>query len=257
VVNFVHDNRLASVVTAAVGNGPLNIVINGMPLEQITTLVIESDSIILNGNAHPVLPGMRYFSGLQIERGIPSALPGHLATCREHLLRQAHPASLVFLLDEQRLTHFTTGFQQTLATHFQESTRELFDGDFLTGVHRISGCGPGLTPAGDDLLAGFFAARHLLAAVQGQPADDSLRSARQAARSKNLIADSALRMAAKGCFTARVKHLMHALIDGKQRDIRSATDDVLQQGSTSGADWLTGFIMTLQHAHEKIIAQLI
>ena len=251
VVNFVQDDWLASLVLKSVGNGPLNIVVEGTVLLNAVSLVVEPEHIQINDNAYPIVSGARYCSSLQIPSQIPPAFGEHLIACRTRFLQQAHPLSLAFLLDQHRLTAFRSGFEKAMAEQINEGAAALFDGDILSGIPRVKGCGMGLTPAGDDLLAGLFAAKHLIAAMRGQDVHEFLHTAYLTARSRNLIADSALRMAAQGVFVEYVKRLMLSLLQGTPTAVCSAVDDVLLHGETSGADWLSGFLLTLFNEFEE------
>lgn len=116
----------------------------------------------------------------------------------------------------------------------------------------LIGCGPGLTPSGDDFLVGFFAAHYLggsslLAELRRQGWDREL--AARAKRQTTVVSAELLACALQGKFS---EHLIQACaaISGLCRDSRrdAALQDgplerLLAWGSTSGTDTLTGLTL--------------
>jgi hypothetical protein len=95
-------------------------------------------------------------------------------------------------------------------------------------VSELAGLGPGLTPAGDDLLAGYIAGLVLL---HGQR-KKAIRLADDAAARTGSLSATLLRHAALG----EVPEPVHALL---------ATGDarpLLSFGHSSGAAWLRGLV---------------
>ncbi|NIS82870.1 MAG: DUF2877 domain-containing protein [Anaerolineales bacterium] len=111
----------------------------------------------------------------------------------------------------------------------------------LNGAKALAGLGGGLTPAGDDWIVGCLLALHTIK-------DDA-----QAKRWGSAIFDVAavrtttlsvalLRAAVGGACSERWHVLFGALLEGEDREIRQAVNDLAQLGHTSGADSLAGFV---------------
>ena len=151
VANYTDGSRLVVLSDRSVGFGPINIVIEG-DLPEADALVVEPDALCLGSRRYAF--GPRYDSSLPtnpINRDM-------LAALAEHLRAVAHPQSLAFLLDESRISNFRDGFEQNLVRQIQAGVEKLFGHKPAQGARMLRGCGFGLTPSGDDLLAGVMIA---------------------------------------------------------------------------------------------------
>jgi hypothetical protein len=94
----------------------------------------------------------------------------------------------------------------------------------------LLGRGPGLTPAGDDVVAGALAALALLGAPDPAAVGAVLGAAAEAT---TLLSAALLRCAARGQVLPQAAELLHALCGGSPT--ASALDALLAVGATSGA----------------------
>lgn len=109
----------------------------------------------------------------------------------------------------------------------------------------LIGLGPGLTPSGDDAIAGIEAALHAL----GHPAAGFLATALDdvVARTTDVSA-ALLRHAARGEFSERIHRLIAALLGEDTAAIPLAIERAVAWGATSGADCLIGVLAGLDAA---------
>ena len=113
--------------------------------------------------------------------------------------------------------------------------RMLLDGD-LTGLARlVGGRGPGLTPAGDDLLAGALVAD---AAIRPEAAGERRRAA--AASPTTDVAAAFLRWAAGGLCIQPVHDILDAMAAGDRAREDEARTRLVGIGASSGAALLLG-----------------
>jgi hypothetical protein len=112
-------------------------------------------------------------------------------------------------------------------------------GDLPAAVDALAGRGPGLTPAGDDTLAGIL----VVLAIVGHDHTELERAA-TAART-HAISRAFLLWAARGQSVAPVHHLLTALADGDGAGVERHRSSVAALGQTSGADVLLGLRMGL------------
>jgi uncharacterized protein DUF2877 len=115
---------------------------------------------------------------------------------------------------------------------------------------RLIGFGPGLTPAGDDLLVGLMSVLYRagagLARAQTARATLARELRRQAHRSTDVGAHY-LRLAADGHFGEPLLDLVDALVGGHGRAVVLArTRDALRVGASSGADAVGGILLGLR-----------
>ena len=117
---------------------------------------------------------------------------------------------------------------------------------------RVAGCGMGLTPSSDDLLAGYLTTLYLLFRMQGR---DHLRGmiprmAKAAAEHTNRISATFLLHAGEGLANAAICDLFRAAFQFLDEAAAGrAIERALAIGSTSGADMLTGIALALLLNH--------
>jgi hypothetical protein len=116
----------------------------------------------------------------------------------------------------------------------------------------LAGLGPGLTPSGDDYLAGFTTAWTLGSEALGVArhhrdlvAAGVLEGARPGA---SPLGFAWIRHATRGETAEPMSHWFRAVLDGPLAVVGPATRTVLGLGSTSGADWITGALGGLDAA---------
>jgi hypothetical protein len=229
-VNFTDGHRLISVVDETIGDGPLNIVLRDFEAGQSRDpLRVFTDEFIFDGRKYPITA--RY----------SSVIPGKPRNLSRFDITAAPPKSLAFLLDASREQNFRTGFERKFVEHVKYCVRQIFHGDQLAGVRALRGSGLGLTPSGDDFIAGHLIGLNL----RGEPTDEVF----EAARSDNIFSNTFLDLARQGRVFGRMKNLILALIDG--RGVRECAERLFAVGGTSGADLATGFLMTMMELKRR------
>lgn len=151
-------------------------------------------------------------------------------------------------LARSRWTRAVAGMATARMEALREAVRRTDGPEAAAGLGRavegLVGLGPGLTPSGDDLLAGFVFAL----SRGGHPAAAPLRRAVEEAltgdRTTPLSAHF-LRWAARGVAMDDGVRLVDALLTGAVADRAAALAAVLRHGATSGADWALGVWLAL------------
>ena len=109
----------------------------------------------------------------------------------------------------------------------------------LDVVARLAGRGMGLTPSGDDFIAG------MMLALWADRAALTPRAAflyRVAAPRTTLLSRAFLRAARDGLADAHWQRLLRALAGGGEAEVRRAASEALAFGATSGVDMAAGFL---------------
>ena len=176
---------------------------------------------------------------------IGSRLPLLRALALRHLPKGS---LLSLLLNQATETIDLTGFGKPIRSGkvaIQEALQHLKTGWagnstlLQAGATQLAGLGGGLTPAGDDFLAGV-----MLRAWLAHPTPDALcQLVLEAAAPRTTILSAAfLRAAARGECSAAWHRLFSALASGAEDQLAEPVRDVLSYGHTSGADTLAGFL---------------
>ncbi|MFJ9499206.1 DUF2877 domain-containing protein [Brevibacillus centrosporus] len=109
----------------------------------------------------------------------------------------------------------------------------------------LVGLGPGLTPSGDDYLAGLFSVYHLPNAPCCLPYPFFEKLALATRQRTNEISYMMLKKAAVGQVRESIVSLLQAAIEGTVEDVIRSLDKVLSIGSSSGTDLTMGLVSGL------------
>jgi hypothetical protein len=254
-INFTDGSRLVTVLARGADAGPVNIVLSdfdtataGVPRagEAAAALRIERGKITLGGTALSYDDTSVYISSIRLRRRSGDAFLGSLAYFGSLLERLAPEASLAFLLDRRRMAGLRPGFERNLARHIEHCVDDVFYSNRLRGIARLKGCGVGLTPSGDDFIAGFLMGLNVLGHLGVRNWSATRMAVLEAALSGNVLTDAFLYLAEEGRVSQTMKLLIGGIERGSVQDIREATERLLRTGATSGADAGVGFYMTVR-----------
>jgi hypothetical protein len=110
------------------------------------------------------------------------------------------------------------------------------------------GCGPGLTPSGDDLILGYLLALNRWGDSLTLPFDRGLLNrlvVTQAYQKTTTLAANLLECASRGLADQRLMVALDALMTGTP-DVAAAVGCLLDWGSSSGSDALVGMALAIQ-----------
>lgn len=111
--------------------------------------------------------------------------------------------------------------------------------DALTAGNRLIGLGTGLTPSGDDFLAGMMVIFNMPAGPFGRRHRETAATWAAGAET-GTVSRAMLRHAARGRTRAGVVAMLEALTDHAARGLAAAVRRVLNSGATSGTDLAAG-----------------
>jgi hypothetical protein len=271
-INFAHSDRLVSVVTEDIGPGPLNIVIrepltDGGGSKAFPPLRITAKTIAF-ANCHLRFSSRhRYNSSFDFipddlrcdqvrspafrwlarrnKNGSLRRLRRNLAALRKLLTTKSPPRSLALILDDTRAKNFRSPSARAFARQALRGAAYIFQGDLLKGVRILKGCGPGLTPAGDDFIAGILIGLNLLQILSGRNLEPLAGRVFHAAQGANIFSNTFLCLARRGLLFGRIKDLLTAMLAGNQQAVRRAAANLFAIGATSGADLAAGIFVTV------------
>jgi Protein of unknown function (DUF2877) len=124
-----------------------------------------------------------------------------------------------------------------------------------SAAKRLVGLGPGQTPSGDDLLAGFIVAERRICSFgprKASPSSKRRRAVGQALGTACLqtavgrttdLGLARLRHAVEGDLDERSELMLAALLSGERPAVEAATRELLAFGHSSGVDTLVGILL--------------
>lgn len=247
-VNFLlagpEGERVLGVTEEPDGASPYALVVSGLALPERGELVVSADSVELGGTRLPRTPAHLYDPALPLGRCRQEVFAGQLAALKQQLTAEAPPASMAFVLDPARRAGFAGGFARTLLARLEEGVALLGAGDWSAGARMLRGTGGGLTPMGDDFLAGVLYALWLDGALTGQRRDDERQMVRENALGGSVFSNTMLDMAAHGEPFSGLRRLLEKLVGNGRLPLAKDVQHMLSLGHTSGADLLSGLAWT-------------
>ena len=176
----------------------------------------------------------------------PAKFKPNLRVFEKLLLASAPARSIAFLIDECGLRTFASAFEKELALRLGAGVARLAHGDLEGGAAGIRGLGYGLTPSGDDFLAGFLLGMRALEMAAAMDLAAERHAVREAARGANPFSEVMLRSAAEGRSFERASSLIQALFEGAEADVERHARRLFAVGASSGADLGVGLLFALK-----------
>jgi hypothetical protein len=249
-VNFRHGDLLISVVNEEIGPGPLNIVVRdldaGPNCRRAAPLEVDAHMVVFRNRQFQFTDNHYYRSSVALDSCSSRLFQRNLLVFGEQLKTTSPAKSLAFLLDEKRTRNFRPGFEQAFVGRIRRDVHQIMNGNLLNGVRNLKGCGLGLTPSGDDFIAGLLIGLNLLQQLRGQDYRKTADAVFETAKGGNVFSNSFLDLARRGLFFGRMKGLILALMRDSEQAVRKSTEKLLAIGASSGADLGTGFFLTVR-----------
>jgi len=248
ILNFVWDEKIISLGNILIQKGPTNIIVDHFDFQEVNSLIIDDNFIFIDNKQQIIEKNIRYDSEIKFSETGFQNLQKHLGFLEEIILKESHPKSLAFLLDEKRERNFQTGFEKVFVESSKEEFNEILAGNLLAGIEKIKGKGFGLTPSGDDFICGILYGLYLIQEGKGKDLSKLRNEIFQKAKSNNLISNNFLWLAKEGRFFEYFKKFVTSQTHPQSLSLgkRGELNKILSIGETSGADMLTGFLITMK-----------
>lgn len=268
VTLVVEPRTYWSLVSERAGNGPLNAVVQSPAL---LTLLRCGDQVTGDGRRLRLASGWRLsLSGVSQWNAYPSyqrlaqnpqVVRASLDRLRSEVSLKTPPASLAAAASPHARRAFANqpamAQAQAQAQALGAGLRRSYRRGDLPGLQafarQLAGLGPGLTPAGDDWLAGWLVGLRVqtaLPSAEQQPAltfDAVAQAVVEAAADQTTgLSLAFLQAAAAGAVSQGWHSLLAALLSADPAALAAAVAEVMRHGSTSGADMLAGFLAAFQ-----------
>ena len=246
VINLTDGRRVVTLALPGIDRGPLNIIMRGFDPDIVERVRVEPGAVFVDGERVAHGTGEVYDSALPAALRNTDDFRSNLGAFGAFLLTLSPRESLTYLLDRSRIVSIPKGFQRDLAEHTLDCVRDMILWDRRRGVSRLSGCGIGLTPSGDDFIVGFLLG---LVALQRMGFRDWTAERGRILEwtgLRDVMGMSFLSSAARGHTFESMKGLVVALDLGDAEHVRTWTERLLQIGATSGADTGVGFYITVR-----------
>jgi hypothetical protein len=263
--NVLISGELVGITRRDVPNGPFNIITDIEPRDSMRSIVDKGERIRINGDLLSFEKGLKIsLDGAEIWRpmqGIKNPIDIELVKRNLSLVKEiASRRNDGFGQLVRQIENMVSGKQFNDSQLNQVSRLGLPHIKSLVSAVRsedlelvrlsaksLVGLGPGLSPSGDDLLAGFMAGlRWTVNSFNGNAdhVDEINRTIVHVAECTTMLGEQFLTRAADGEVNEAVEGLLVAILAGKIEEVRTATEKVLAIGETSGVDSIVGILLS-------------
>ncbi len=251
VINYVRNNGLISLVTAEIGNGPANIVLDHLSFKSDHQVAVSDNFVTIDQSKFNLIPSKRFISKLSFSSIDLSSFENKIFLLEKEVRRCSPSKSYVFLIDETRKKHFVSSFERALVDRVQTGWDYFLQKDISNGIRLIRGSGYGFTPSGDDFIAGISAGLHLIHNLYEIDVCGEVDTIYLNYTTGNVVSRNFIFHALRGHFLEKIKDMLQSLINGDENELIHNSMNVLALGETSGADFLCGLICIFK-MHEII-----
>lgn len=242
VVNMNYGNQVVSVITHNMEASPFAVRIEGINLLDVDSVGREGNLLIINDQTEYHYGAEQiYNSSLQIDAAGVKSFKLCRSVVKQLIISEAPASSLGFLLKNDGCYYGKSRFDRELARQMLEAYEAIKDGDWDQGVAGFRGKGIGFTPMGDDFLTGLLIGLGIRQAVENKELSGIREFIYSHALGSNLPVNTFLTMAYQGWYSENWKQMLTEMFSFNQLVV-PAVRKILEQGETSGADALTGFL---------------
>lgn len=245
ITNLMNDaGEMIFITSDETKSGPSTIVITPRNLQEIRLAVIEKGTIRIGDKTFKTALVNRFDSSLTIDKKQASLVEKRL----HKIVTDAslfNEKSLGFLFHPDMERHFSGSFDR----HYVQQVKKAFDlmihQKIVQGVQMIKGTGYGLTPSGDDFIAGLLYGIHF----NEQKFDKNLQGLKwlifNAAQSNNSLVNTFLKHAVQSRYFYTLKKILFLLSGENEPAIPELSETIFSHGHTSGADLFSGYITSV------------
>jgi len=262
--NVLISGELVGIARRDVPNGPFNIITDIEPDDSMQSIVDKGERIRVDGDLLKFGKGLKIsLSGAEIwrpKRGVKKPIDIKLVKRNLSLLKEiASRRSEGFGQLVRQIENMISGARfndgqlnqvsrlglphiKSLVSGIKSEDLELV----RLSAKNLVGLGPGLSPSGDDLLAGFMVGlRWTVNSFNGDVncVDEINRTIAHVAEGTTMLGKQLLIRAAAGEVNEAVEGLLEAILAGQIEEVRTATEKVLAIGETSGVDSIVGILL--------------
>jgi hypothetical protein len=251
-VNFQNGAQLITLVDATIGPGPLQIVVPDITIAG-DTLVVRHYSATTGFTQLLLPPNLRYNSNLQIAAGTkPEELRQRLAVVNGTVRRFSSPFSLTYMLEDNPEALLNSRFNRLLSKQFSEASALIRKGELVQAARMIGGLGQGLTPSGDDFLAGLMIGLNVRQVAFGEDCRLAIEKIYAECRVHNPLPVAFLQCGRRARVNVKQKQLISELFHSEE----NAYTDCNSYNPLSGALFECARQGRVNARHKQLIAAL-
>jgi len=247
VVNFVNsENELLSISLNVTYLSPNSIILESIDIQIIEKIEINKNEILINNLKFETSKINKFDSYFNFPDLHSEYIINSVIYFLEDKIKQLSTKSLIFLIEPENEIYFESKFEQAYVNYMKLAFAKFLDGNIVECAKLMKGAGFGLTPGGDDFIAGMLIAIHVLESNFSQNFSDLRIKIMENSLGKNLISNSLLIFSTKGAIFKRFYDFLFSFVNDNNSSIEPF-NMLISIGETSGSDMLAGFLIMLKH----------
>jgi hypothetical protein len=154
--NYVSNKRLVALANRTHSPGPSTIVLDCCELPSAETIIIEDYALFINELKYIYKIDQIYLSSVSLSNIKHEIFYNNINFFKQLVLELSPADSIPGLLKRPLLELTTTGFEAALRIALKTGIGHFQHRRYVEGAINLKGLGIGLTPSGDDFIAGFL-----------------------------------------------------------------------------------------------------
>ncbi|OFX50503.1 MAG: hypothetical protein A2046_10665 [Bacteroidetes bacterium GWA2_30_7] len=244
VINYESNGKLLSVIDTNVPLMPNSLQISNFDINFHSHIEITNSLIIIDNSEVLINSILKYDSTLDLSKLNLHSLLRNISLISENI-NLFNTKSYAFLIDNNLSNNFDSAFEKALLRTVKAGYEEIITGNIEFGIEKIKGTGYGLTPSGDDFIAGLLFGLHINEILYGKKLLILKAKIFEIAKSKNLYSTNFLYFAKEGLYFEYLKNLIINLGLNDNFEILKAIKKMVSYGESSGSDLLTGLYLCI------------
>ncbi len=247
VINFHWEDRIISLCDESVLPAPLRIIVGNLRIEQVKSVRrIDECTIWIEKERFELTPQQIYDPAVVFKSGAWKTIVAKVGELTKIYNTVCRGKGLQYLLGGQSDPASAGPLEKALRRRFREGYEACLAGNFKAAISCLRGLGGGLTPAGDDFLAGLQTGLGLAEQTAKLDLAETRQFIYSYSFSQSPIVNTLRYQSYNALYPQEWRDLVTTLVSNG--DLRASVKAIVATGETSGSDMLAGFITGLAFA---------
>ncbi len=158
------------------------------------------------------------------------------------IIEKLPPKNLLSLHKPELEQYFTSKFEIEFLKTIKTAYQQICEHKYIQAFNNIKARGSGLTPAGDDFIAGFMVGLKIYNSIFDNKHQKLLEDIYFLSKTDNIFSANFLKLAYNGKYFWVLKNFLTSFFYQQSAELLISCLDICKLGSSSGADLLSGFV---------------